>query len=212
MNAVLNDPSPAARLRVLLVDDHPVFLSAMEAIFRMHVKSAIVSLADSIAQVRQGLRYSPPPDLVFLDLELPDSRGLDTVRVMSASMPLARIVVLTGYTAASVKRACLKLGAHEVLDKSMRQDGLVNAVLSQVESLTDIPHQVRQASPAQARLSRRQLEVLALIVRGYSNRDIAAQLHITEATVKAHTSAIFRCLGVRTRAELIARSVQRSIE
>lgn len=131
---------------------------------------------------------------------------------MSAMMPRARIVVLTGYTPVSVKRPCLKLGAHEVLDKSMRQDGLVNAVLSQAESPADVPHQASPAGPAHTRLSRRQLEVLTLIVWGYSNRDIAAQLHIIEATVKAHTSAIFWCLGVRTRAGLIARSVQSSPE
>ncbi len=200
----VQNPAP----RILIVDDHPLFLSAMQSIFHLHMKSARVSVADSLAQVRKLVRHAPKPDLVFLDLELPDSHGLDTVRLVSDLLPQATLVVLTGYAREADKQACLDLGAHEVLDKSMRQDGLVNAVLNHTENLTHPVQDKGVAPAAQARLSQRQHDVLALIVQGYSNRDIAVRLHITESTVKAHTSAIFRSLGVRTRAEVIARSVQ----
>jgi len=207
MKADVHHTSSTTGLRILIVDDHPLFLAAMTGIFHLHVPSAHVSVADCIAKVSKSLAHPPYPDLVFLDLQLPDSNGLATFRAVFDLLPKARFVVLSGYAPEAVRGACLELGAHAVLDKTITQEVLVNAVLDHTEQLNCLIHKI-PGSP-RPRLTRRQHDVLALITQGYGTREVAMQLFISEATVKSHTTAIFRILGVRTRAELIAMNVRK---
>jgi DNA-binding NarL/FixJ family response regulator len=197
-------------VRVLLVDDHALMREGLVLLIAAVDAAVKVDHAATIAQALQRLAAGPDPDLVLLDLGLPDAIGLDglaRVREAAESLP---VVVLSGHDAAQTVRECIDAGAMGFIPKSVSSAtmiGALNAVIA--GSVWLPPFLLDAATPARMppalleRLTPRQREVLACIVHGMTNRAIALKLGITELTVKSHVTALLEALEVRNRTEAV---------
>ncbi len=202
----------------LIVDDHPLFCDALAMTLRAIVGVRQVETVDRLEAALARLDRPPPPDVVVLDLNLPDVTGLDgliRVRTAAGSVP---VVVVSSLADNRVIGAALSAGAAGFVPKHARRDVFRAAFEAVREGQrftpegyvpqgADAPGPREQALERLALLTRQQAKILALVCEGRLNKQIAHDLAIAETTVKAHVTAIMRKLGVhsRTQAVLIAR-------
>jgi two-component system nitrate/nitrite response regulator NarL len=185
-------------LQIFIVDDHALFIEGVRLILgRLQREVSIVE-----AESAEALRLLPTiaPDLILLDLNLPGLAGVDCVIKFVKTFPHASIILLSGVDNADVIQAGLDAGAKAFIHKS-----------SSAEKMLQVIHQVLQERekesgnvlPGAERLilSPRQTEVLVTLCEGMSNKEIARTLNLSDNTVRIHLAAIFRILGVRTRAQ-----------
>lgn len=204
-------------IRVLVVDDHPVVRHGIVSILRWEPDIELVGeAADGLEAVRLILEQRP--DVVLLDLRLPGLPGVDVMRQVRAQLPGVRFLVLTTYDTDKYIGTALTAGAQGYLLKDATPDELARAVRSLMEGGAALEPAVaarlleRMAEPANVdELSARELEVLRLLVAGASNKMLAAQLNLSENTVKSHISHIFGKLQVQSRAEAVAVALQRDL-
>ena len=195
-----------SKIRILLADDH--------MLMRMGI-STLVSTAKDMAVVgeaRNGreavaLAGSLRPDVVIMDLMMPEMSGGEATKAIHAAHPGIKIVILTTYgTSAELATAVLN-GAVGVLLKDKVEMDLLNTIRFVVEGNQVIPTRLLaqiEEDKAMGRLTDRQMEILASVADGQSNADIAKQFGLSEITVKKHLSAIFERLGVANRSEAVA--------
>ena len=203
-------------MRVLVVDDHPVVRQGLIAILRFEPDLELVGeAADGREAVRLILERRP--DVVLLDLRLPELSGVEVMRAVRPQAPEVRFLVLTTYDTEMYIAPALAAGARGYLLKDAAPDELVRGVRAVMEGRAALEPSVaarlldRMAEPEGGELSEREREVLALLVRGASNKGIAHQLRLSENTVKAHVAHIFNKLGVQSRAEAVAVALQRGL-
>jgi DNA-binding NarL/FixJ family response regulator len=181
-------------LRVLIADDHRLMREGTAALLAADGRLEVVGLAsDGREAVEQAVRLQP--DVVLMDLQMPDVDGVEACAAIRARVPAARVLILTVSEDARDLRAALRVGAAGYLLKDMPPAELVSAVLGEetvIPSLAPSPGEL---------LSARELEVLELIGRGLRNREIAEQLVVSEATVKTHVRHVLEKLRLRKRAE-----------
>ena len=214
-------------IRLLVVDDHPVVRDGLVAMLGTQADFVVVGEAsnglDALAQLHQLA-----PDVVLLDLEMPQMDGVQALRQMIVDRPNTRVIVFTAFDTDERILAAIQAGAQGYLLKGAPRDELFRAirVTHQGGSLLQpvitnkllnsvrnrVRHQVRNQAHDQTRsnvdkwaepLTERELEVLRLLADGRSNKAIAAELHITERTVKFHVSGIFGKLGAGNRTEAV---------
>ncbi|MGB7182122.1 MAG: response regulator transcription factor [Burkholderiaceae bacterium] len=201
------------RYKLLIVDDHPLFRDGFVSLMKMFVRDANCVTAESVAGMRASVhQHGKGFDCVFLDLELPDASGIESLRAALNLLPRVPIIVVSGYTSESAKRQCLSLGARDILDKSLSPTDLIQTaagILSELEPRNlehpTAPHVPDENDDPIRILSPRQMDVLKLMLGGLGNRAIARQLDIAEGTVKVHVSRILKTLRASSRAEAIAR-------
>ncbi|GHF72508.1 response regulator [Streptomyces griseosporeus] len=207
---------PAAPVRILLCDDHAVVRAGLLALLGSAPGIEVVGEAGSgeeaIAMTRK-LR----PDVVLMDLQLGEGiDGVETTRRLTAGHPAPYVLVLTTYdTDADITRA-IEAGATGYLLKAERPEELFAAIHAAAQGRTALSAPVagrvmaRMRSPLPA-LTPRELDILTHLARGLGNRDIARELHISEATVKTHLRRIYDKLGVDTRAGAVAVAKERRL-
>ncbi|MFF9626688.1 response regulator [Streptomyces griseosporeus] len=207
---------PAAPVRILLCDDHAVVRAGLLALLGSAPDIEVVGEAGSgeeaIAMTRK-LR----PDVVLMDLQLGEGiDGVETTRRLTAERPAPYVLVLTTYdTDADITRA-IEAGATGYLLKAERPEELFAAIHAAAQGRTALSAPVagrvmaRMRSPLPA-LTPRELDILTHLARGLGNRDIARELHISEATVKTHLRRIYDKLGVDTRAGAVAVAKERRL-
>ena len=155
---------------------------------------------------------SSRPDVVLLDARLPDISGVEVCRRLVRAHPDVAVVILTTFTDSELVQECLEAGARGYVVKDVERFSLKESIRAVHRGQAVLAPQVagevieRMRSPQSAArqpaaLSRSQLAILRLISRGHSNREIAAEVHLSENTVKTHIQEIFRKLGVRNRVE-----------
>jgi DNA-binding NarL/FixJ family response regulator len=188
---------------VVVVDDHPVVRAGLRALLD---GSAALSVVGEAADAVSGEQVTivTRPDVVLMDLNLgPGPDGIAGIGMLNRLPNPPRVVVLTTYdTDADVLNA-LDAGAAGFLLKDSPPDDLVRAVIAAV-----LVRRVSGGSPA---LTAREIEILDLLAADRTNRDIARQLFISEATVKSHLTNIYGKLGVESRAGAVARAIERHI-
>lgn len=203
-------------VRVLLVDDHPVVRAGLRALLASHDGVEVVAEAAS-GEEAVALAATVKPDVVLMDLRL--GAGLDgaeaTARITAAAEP-PRVVVLTTYdTDADILRA-VEAGASGYLLKDTAPHVLIDSVFAASRGETVLDPEVaqrlyRRMQQPRADLSARETEVLALVAQGLSNRAIAKQLFVSEATVKSHLVHAFTKLDVDSRTAAVAVARERGL-
>jgi DNA-binding NarL/FixJ family response regulator len=198
------------RIRVLVADDHPVVCTGLASIIRTEPDMEVVGQASNGEQaVRMFRQYKP--DIALMDLRMPVMDGVEAIRAIRSENPAANVIVLTTYQGDEDIHRAVKAGARSYLLKGMSDVELLAAIRNVHAGHRYFPQSVRETlanRTPNSELSGRELQVLALIVRGLSNRQIGEALEIAEATVKWHMNIIFSRLHVshRTHAAVIALS------
>ena len=200
-------------IRLLIVDDHLVV--------RMGLRSMIDSQSDMevVAEAANGneavqLYREHQPDVVLLDLRMPQLNGVEATVAIREQFPQALIIVLTTYDGDENIYRALQAGAHAYLLKDIPREEFLQAIRAVHHGEYCIPPAVgarlAQRMP-QDELSSRELEVLKLIVEGMSNKEIAATLAITESTVKNHVNSLLSKLKVKDRTQAATTALRRGI-
>lgn len=209
--------SGSGPVRVVVVDDHPVVRDGVAAMLSSAPDLDVVGQAGSGPEaVRRAVELDP--DVVVMDLRMPAGGGVEAVREMTRLGLRAAVLVLTTYDTDSDTVAAIEAGARGYLLKDSPTTTLVDAVRSTAAGDTVLSPTVaaRLASHVRApsgrtTLSGREREVLALVARGMSNRLIARELFVSEATVKTHLGHVFDKLGATDRAAAVARAYEQGI-
>ncbi|MFD1827956.1 MULTISPECIES: response regulator [Mumia] len=202
-------------LRLLLVDDHPVVRDGLRGMLEASPDFEVVAEAsDGPTGVR--LAVSLRPDVILMDLRMPGGGGVAAIAELAAQQIPSRVLVLTTYDTDRDIMAALDAGATGYLLKDARRDDLFAAIRSAArgESVLSPAVATRVVSRVLARsqeLSGRETEVLALVARGRSNREIAKLLFVSEATVKTHLGHVYEKLGVKDRAAAVATAYERGL-
>jgi DNA-binding NarL/FixJ family response regulator len=199
------DPSPEPRT-FLIADDHPMVRDALRTALIHAFPGAVTALAGTLTEVQAALERQPEPDAVLLDLDMPGMNGLTGLALLRSDHPTVPIVVVSAARDAAVVRRTHDLGASAYIDKSASLDEIsttVRAVLA--GEIFNPPEASTPDSFAQraVQLTPQQWRVLALMVQGDQNKQIAHKLGVGEATVKAHVTVILRKLGVRSRTQAV---------
>ncbi len=192
--------------RILIVEDHPLFADALMVNLRAAFPRADISHAASIRDAREMV--ASEPSLVVLDLNLQDAHGFEALIEMRRLCPTAPILVVTAYCDESIVERGRVFGAAGFVSKCETREVIVDAVrrLLAGEILGDRRSE-RDKGSARGRLkalTTQQLRVLQLVCQGLLNKQIAHQLEVSEATIKAHVGEILHKLGVSTRTQAVA--------
>jgi two-component system, NarL family, response regulator len=201
----------ALLIRVLLVDDHPVVREGLRAMIESQQDMKVVGEGGTGADAIEAFQ-SLRPDILLLDLKLPDMDGVRVIEVIRETDPEARIIVLTTYVGDVQASRALRAGAMGYLLKaSLRRDlrDSIRAVRSGVVKVQpEVAIDLARHTAAE-HLTLRELEVLRLIASGLSNKIVADRLRIREDTVKAHVTSILSKLKANDRTHAVTIALQR---
>lgn len=203
----------APRIRVVIVDDHPVVRQGVASLLEDEADIEVVAQGGTAAEAL-ALQRAHEPDVMLLDLRLPDGAGVDVILALLAERPERRIVVLSTYDGDDDIFRALEAGARSYLLKNMSYQQIVGALRAVHAGERRLPREIaRRMSerPPARRLSPRELDVLRLIAQGESNKGVASALGLTEGTVKTHVTHIMTKLGVDDRTAAVTVALQRGI-
>jgi two-component system NarL family response regulator len=200
-------------IRVLVVDDHPVVCRGLAAILKAEPD---MEVAGQAANGRQGVELyrTLRPDVTLMDLRMPVMSGVEAIREIRNEFKNAAFVVLTTYQGDEDIHRALEAGALAYLLKGMSDHELIEAIRAVHSGLRYIPKPIVDVlanRPVRSELSSRERQILALIVRGMSNRQIGDELGIAEATVKWHVNLILSRLNVADRTQAAIAALNRGI-
>ena len=202
-----------SKIKVLVVDDHPIMRIGIAAIIEATPDMTTVAQAGSGEEAVE-LFEKYLPDITLMDLRLPGMSGVEAIRIVMARHRDAKFVVLTTYEGDEDIHQALQAGARSYIIKGMPHDALVNALRRVNSGGRFLPPPVSRALSSRipnSDLSAREREVLKLIVKGKSNKEIATELGITESTVKCHVSVILMRLNVSDRTQAVVTALQRGL-
>jgi DNA-binding NarL/FixJ family response regulator len=208
-----------APVRLLVVDDHPVVRDGLTGMFSADPGFEVVGQAGDGAEA-VALAQRLDPDVILMDLRMPGMDGLAAITELGRLNVPARVLVLTTYDTDSYVLPAIEAGATGYLLKDAPRDELLKAVRAAAAGqsvlspavATRLVSRVRTPAPPPAGpLSQRELEVLELVAAGSTNREAAAKLFISEATVKTHLLSIYQKLGVGDRAAAVGEGYRRGL-
>ena len=192
-------------MRALVIDDHPLVHEIIPAVLRKALGEVAVTTEVTLEAGLAHAGGAALPDLVLLDLGLPGCEGLEAVSRFRSKFPNVPLVVLSGTCDRASIIGAFDAGAIGYIPKTSKPDVMIAALKLVVAGGTYVPPEALEGSLERPDLdlTRRQKDVLRLILKGYNNQRIATELAISPATVKQHAHAIFTALGVSTRAEAV---------
>ncbi len=207
-------------VQVLIADDHPLVLGALRQAVSGAIPGAKIHEADDFESLAAALERTPDMDLVLLDLTMPGVRGFSGLLFLRSERPAVPVIVVSGNEDRAVMRHCIEFGAAAYVPKSLDVETMRAAIRKVLDGGQWAPPDLdlnakpnREASALVRRLSSltpQQVRVLMMLSQGLLNKQIAYELGVSEATVKAHVSAILQKLGVesRTQAVIVASKIE----
>ncbi|HZP04728.1 MAG TPA: response regulator transcription factor [Terracidiphilus sp.] len=200
-------------IRILIVEDHNVVRQGLVALLKvvdgLEVVGEAADGADAITQFRKH-----KPDVTLVDLRLPRMSGVDVIQRIRMETPQARFIVLTTYDGDEDIYRALKAGAKAYLLKGMTSEELISTIRLVHEGKSHIPPAIAEKLAERMgaeELTPREFDVLEQIVHGKSNKEIATELDVSEATVKTHINSLLGKLGVTDRTQAATAAIQRGI-
>ncbi|HEY7479983.1 MAG TPA: response regulator transcription factor [Gemmatimonadales bacterium] len=203
----------STRGRVLVADDHPVVRAGLAAVITQAPDLELVAEAEN-GERAVALFREHRPDVVLMDLRMPELGGVDAIRLITEEFPDARILALTTYEGDADIRRALRAGARGYLLKDMLLGDVITAIHAVMRGERVIPTAVatRLAEfPERSDLTERELEVLRLVGRGLSNKEVAKAIGRMDETVKIHLKNIFAKLGVDDRTGAVTVALARGL-
>jgi DNA-binding NarL/FixJ family response regulator len=202
-------------IRVLIVDDHPVVRDGLRGVIEGEPDMTVVGEAGHGAEALARVA-AEPVDVVLMDLRMPTMGGVEAIGELRRRAPAVRVLVLTTFDTDRDVLPAIEAGATGYLLKDTGRDELVHAIRTAARGEAVLSPSVATRLLGQVRtpvdaLSARELEVLKLIADGATNREAAAKLFISEATVKSHMMHIYTKLGVNDRAAAVAEAFRRGL-
>lgn len=209
----MSKPASQRVRRVLLVDDHPIVRQGLSRIIANEPGLAVCGEAETVKEARQAVR-DLEPDVVVVDLLLKEGDGIDLVRELRAHHPALPLLVLSMHDESVYAGRLLAAGANGYIMKHAASEQFIGALRQVLEGGTYLSETARASragqggrggsprSPVDA-LSNRELQVLQMVGRGLSSRQVAEALHLSVKTVEAHRQRIKGKLGLRTGAQLV---------
>lgn len=191
----------------LIADDHPMVRDALASALGQAFPGSDIVMAGTLAQVQAALDLQPETDALLLDLDMPGMDGLTGIALLRSEHPIVPIIVVSAAREPAVVRRAYEFGASAYIDKSASLDEIVGTVGAVLDGEIFAPPEeggtVDSFAQRAAQLTPQQWRVLALMVQGDQNKQIAHKLGVGEATVKAHVTVILRKLGVRSRTQAV---------
>jgi DNA-binding NarL/FixJ family response regulator len=201
------------RIRVLVADDHPVVRAGLSAVIAEQSDLELVAEAENGARA-VALFREHGPDVTLMDLRMPVMDGVEAIRTITTEFPDARILALTTYEGDADIRRALEAGASGYLLKDMLLTEVLTAVRAVHRGERVIPAPVAErlaAFPERSDLTDREAEVLQLVARGLSNKEVARAIGRTDETVKIHLKNAFAKLAVADRTEAVTVALTRGL-
>jgi DNA-binding NarL/FixJ family response regulator len=200
-------------IRVMLVDDHPAFRKGLAALIESEPDLQVVAEAGDGLQALEIYRRKEP-DIVLMDLRLPGMGGVEATIAIRREFPHARIIVLTTFDLDEDIYRAIQSGAKSYLLKDTPDQQLADTIRAVHEGKQPLLPKVAERLAARqhrAELSSREMDVLRLLIKGRSNKEIGAALFVGEDTVKAHLKTLFAKLGVQDRTEAAISAIRHGI-
>jgi two-component system, NarL family, response regulator LiaR len=206
---------PPSPIRLLIVDDHTIVRHGLVAILAEVQDIQVVGEAsDGDFAIDQCRKHCP--DVVLMDIRMPRKGGIEATRLIRVMCPAAQIIAITSYMVEAEMQAALQAGVISILVKNITADALVRAVRQAHDGLSTLAPEMVQLMVQSLRgpvapvfdLTLRELDVLAVMVEGLSNREIGQRLSISQATVKNHVSNIMSKLHTTNRTQTVALAVE----
>lgn len=210
--SLMTPTTSSTKIRLLLVDDHIVLRMGLVSATSGEPDMEVVAEAENGIDAIEAYRKHRP-DVVVLDLRMPKKGGIETIQSLRDEFPAARILVFSNYASGAEVYAALTSGACGFVVKDMALERLLEAIRLVHQGEHYIPAEIsaRITVRVTSHLTPREVEVLGLVAKGLSNKEVGAALHLVEGTVKVHLTSILAKLGVSDRTQAILAAVKRGI-
>lgn len=198
-------------MKILIVDDHPLFRAGFHAVLEQGALDAGILSVSSVQEAMQILQRDPEVGLVLLDLHLRGDDGFNALKLIGEKYPTTACIMISGDEQEGIASRAVAAGASGFIPKSFTADEMVAAIRKVLDGEVFLPARDQAAAAASdsGSLTLRQLEVISMLGRGCSNKEIARALDVAERTVKAHVSAVFEALNVRNRTQAVLAAQRR---
>ena len=207
-------------VQILVADDHPLFREAIVHLLKRSLPDVMIYEASSLEHTRKILSENRGISLLLLDLKLSDTNGIDGLLYLKKTYPSLPVVVISAYDDQSVIQDSLRYGASGFIPKHLGMDDIASAITIVLDGdvwfpgsgdLREVTAQDSTGHPDFSELTATQLKVLILLRDGKPSKEMASILSVTEATIKAHLTEIYRKLNVRNRTQAVVRAKELDI-